>query len=322
MLIRKWYFVSVLAAIGLFTTDLATAEEGGSGHYLPGATSSFIDAFPGKPGWAVANYFTVYDASAGGSRQLELGGQVALGVHAKVYANTFAAIYTSKLQLLGGNYGAGAAIPFVWLDVKGRLSVGGASVSASDHANGIGDIALIPFMLGWNKMDGQLKYDVRLGVYTPTGSFEEGQLANTGKNYWTFEPSASVSYLSHKIGLEATAFAGFDFNTKNTATDYQSGHSFHIETTLAEHLPLLGGVVGAGATAFYYQQITDDSGSGAQLGDFVGHTVGVGPVLSYVTKLGKNKQIDFAAEIKWLPELDVEKRLDGDYVWFKLGLIF
>jgi hypothetical protein len=28
------------------------------------------------------------------------------------------------------------------------------------------------------------------------------------------------------------------------------------------------------------------------------------------------------AEIKWLPELDVDKRFDGDYIWFKLGVLF
>jgi hypothetical protein len=77
--------------------------------------------------------------------------------------------------------------------------------------------------------------------------------------------------------------------------------------------------VGIGANAFYYQQITGDSGSGARLGDFEGMTLGVGPVLSYVRPIG-NAQL--LAEVKWLPELDVDRRLKGDYVWFKLGVAF
>jgi hypothetical protein len=28
------------------------------------------------------------------------------------------------------------------------------------------------------------------------------------------------------------------------------------------------------------------------------------------------------AEVKWLSELEVDKRLKGDYVWFKLALLF
>jgi len=47
--------------------------------------------------------------------------------------------------------------------------------------------------------------------------------------------------------------------------------------------------------------------------------LGIGPVLSYITKIwGK----DLVAEVKWLPELDVKNRLEGDYIWFKLGMAF
>ena len=28
------------------------------------------------------------------------------------------------------------------------------------------------------------------------------------------------------------------------------------------------------------------------------------------------------AEVKWLPELDTDRRMEGDYVWFKLGFLF
>ena len=77
-----------------------------------------------------------------------------------------------------------------------------------------------------------------------------------------------------------------------------------------------------GAGAFYYQQISADGGSGASLGDFEGHTTGVGPVLSYTTKIGRSRTTDFVAEIKWLPELDVQHRLQGDLIWFKLAFVF
>ena len=45
----------------------------------------------------------------------------------------------------------------------------------------------------------------------------------------------------------------------------------------------------------------------------------MGPVLSYACKVGGR---DLVAEVKWLPEFDVEKRTKGDYIWFKLGLVF
>ncbi len=295
------------------------AEEGGSGHYTPGATASFFDTLPGKPGLALANFFNYYDASAGITRQLPFAGSLTANIDATCYADILMAIYQTPLKLLGGSYAVATAIPYVWLEIKGNVSRGGRTISLRDSANGIGDIVVYPFMLGWVGLNGDLKYDARLGIYTPTGDYEKGKLANLGKNYWTFEPAVSLSYISSKIGLEVSAFAGMDFNTKNNETEYQTGSQFHLDFTVAEHLPLLGGVVGVGANGFYYQQITGDSGSGAKLGDFKGRTLGIGPVVSYMTKIwGK----DLVAEAKWLPEIDVEKRLKGNYVWFKLGMLF
>jgi len=55
------------------------------------------------------------------------------------------------------------------------------------------------------------------------------------------------------------------------------------------------------------------------LGDFEGRTLGVGPVLSYAFKVAET---DVALEVKWLPELDTENRLEGDYVWVKAAILF
>jgi hypothetical protein len=313
-----------LVALGIMLPLFAHAEEGGSGHYMPGGAASFIDALPGKPGLAIANFFNFYDGSASTSRQLPFGGLVTAGLDATAYSDTVVALYQTPLKLLGGYYAVGVVIPYVWMRAKGEVQVtgpGGVTITSTvrDTANGIGDITLYPFMLGWIGLNGDLKYDARLGIYAPTGDYDKGKLANLGKNYWTFEPLVSLSYISSKIGLELSAFAGMDFNTKNHKTDYQTGAQFHLDFTAAEHLPLLGGIIGVGANGFYYQQISGDSGSGASLGDFKGRTLGIGPVVSYAKKILKK---DLVAEIKWLPELEVKKRLKGDYIWFKLGMVF
>ncbi len=300
----------------------AHAEEGGSGHYMPGANASFIDGLPGKPGLAVANFFAYYNASADVSK---LGGLAVAGIDATAYADTVVALYRTPLTLLGGSYVVGVAVPYVWMTVKGHVQLTGPAggtitIKKRDTANGFGDVTAYPFMLGWTGLGGDLKYDVRLGIYVPTGEYHEGDLANVGKNYWTFEPLVSLNYLNSKMGLEVSAFAGVDFNTKNNDTEYRTGDQFHLDITVAEHLPLFGGLIGVGATGFYYQQINGDSGSGAEfLGDFKGRTSGIGPVLSYVTKIWKK---DIVAEVKWLREFDVKNRLEGDYVWFKLAMQF
>ena len=80
-------------------------------------------------------------------------------------------------------------------------------------------------------------------------------------------------------------------------------------------LPVGSGFLGIGAEAFYLDQVTADSGRGARLGDFQGRTAGIGPVLTYILPRGKETLV---AELRWLPELDVQNRLEGDYVWLKV----
>jgi hypothetical protein len=45
-------------------------------------------------------------------------------------------------------------------------------------------------------------------------------------------------------------------------------------------------------------------------------------VLSYTTKIGQAKTTDLVMEVKWLPESDVEGRLEGDIIWAKVALVF
>jgi hypothetical protein len=298
------------------------AEEGGSGHYTPGATASFVDALLDKPGWAYANQGLYYGGDFSGKKGLPLGANLAGNVDATSYADINVLLYQSDLQLFGGYYAACAAIPFVRMDidVSGALTgPRGRSVTrqTSDRAEGLGDIYLAPFMLGWKK--GDLKYDARLGFYAPTGEYDKNDLANVGKNYWTLEPAVSLSYLGSKNGIEVTTFAGVDFNSENQDTDYQTGEQVHLDMTVAQHLPLGKAIAGVGANGFYYQQVTGDSSDTSRLGDFKARTAGVGPVLSYATKVSGH---DLVLEVKWLPELDVEHRLEGDYVWVKAAVIF
>lgn len=314
----------LMAALMLLTTS--RAEEGGSGHYAPGSVASFIDAFPNKPGgFTAVNYFTYYDASASASRPLLFGAFLTGGIDATVYADTISLWYQAPWDVLSGGLAVGVAVPWVWMEVSGsaqRIGINGRPgqvIQRDDSVNGLGDISFIPFMLGWTNLLKDLTIDERITVYAPTGSYDKNRLANPGLNYWTVEPGIMASWLSSTLGTEFSLYTGIDFNTRNDATDYTSGTAVHIDGTLAQHLPLGKGFIGVGANGFFYQQLTGDTGSGTLLGSFTGMTTGVGPVLSYILPMGKN---NLFAEVKWLNEVDVEKRLKGNYVWFKLGIQF
>jgi hypothetical protein len=307
---------ALVGALALATT-VARADEGGAGHYAPGSFASFIDVLPDKPGLGVFNYFTYYNGDANASRPIPIAGQIAANVSATAYAETIGAFWVTPLKIFGGNYAPGVAVPFVWNEVSATVQIGNRSVSRSGYASGLGDIEFWPVAISWSAISNDLHIDFFGGIYAPSGSYDKNQLANQGFNYWTFEPGLMVSYLGNKNGFEASTYIGYDINTENNATGYQSGDVFHIDATVAQHLPLGKGFVGVGASGFYLQQTTGDSGG--RLGSFKEETAGVGPTLSYAAQFTKWA---FAAQVTWLPQISTENTLSGNYIWFKLGVQF
>ena len=140
--IMKWSLI----AIAMLIPFSAHAEEGGSGHYLPGAAADFIDALPGKPGWAIVNFVNYYSASASAGKQMPYGGTISAGLDARAYSDTIVGVYQTQLQLLGGSYAVGVAIPYVWVDVTGNIlftgPFGGTRTgSVSDRPRGVSSIS-------------------------------------------------------------------------------------------------------------------------------------------------------------------------------------
>ena len=294
---------------------LLRAEEGGSGHYLPGAMASFVDGVPPKETFIARYNMVYYSGDIAANEPLPIAGVNTLGADATSWAHGLSLLWRPALELgERWSYAMSATIPFVWMDVTANVTAGGTSVRRTSSLEGLGDVVLMPLMLNYN-VSSNLNLNFRTGLYAPTGDYEAGRLANTSKNFWTFEPTLGLMYFGVNNGIEASMFLGADFNTENPDTDYQSGTQLHVDGTLAQHFPLFKGLAGVGVNGFWYEQVTGDSGAGATFGDFEARTAGLGPVLSYAFKLGK---VDMIAEAKWLRELETMKRLEGDTVWFKL----
>ena len=172
--------------------------------------------------------------------------------------------------------------------------------------SGFGDLTVVPVMLAWKSDDWQ--YDFLMPVYAPTGSYQIGRLGNTGLNYWTFDPIVGAAYSNAKSGFNAAAHLGYAINTENNATQYKSGNYLHLDTAVQQIFPLGSGCANIGAEAWYFEQVTCDSGAGATLGCFKGRTAGIGPVLGYIQPIGNEKLL---FEFKWLPELDTQEPPEG-----------
>ncbi len=138
----------------------------------------------------------------------------------KATANVFRFIYVTTQQVLGGFWGMHAFIPVVNLDVT--------VPSLSQKKTGIGDIIVDPFILSWHSKNWHAA--TGLDIYLPTGGYDSRDLANIGRNYWTFEPIAAFTYMSDS-SFDISAKFMYDFNTKNNDTDYASGQEFHVDYT-------------------------------------------------------------------------------------------
>ncbi len=249
-------------------------------------------------------------------KQFTLGGQMDISVDSKARIDTLSFIYTTPWKLFGGTYSVAVALPLLSVETNVNLNaqVAGKEVHVRQSASsfGISDIVVVPGMIGWH--NGYWHWMTGLNIYCPTGDYSPSDLAPLGKNFWTFEPVAGLTYLNEKYGQEVSLLTGLDFNTKNQDTDYQTGTQWFIEGLISQHLP---GGFAVGATAFYYRQIADDSGSGAAFGGFRAESFAWGPSLQYITKI---KGRDLAMDVKWLHETNAVNRIKGNAIWLNVSI--
>ncbi len=231
-------FIVLIAAVVLILpaafTDRASATEGGGGAYPNGAEDFMVGALP-PPGTYFKNYMTYYTASTFKDN------------------NGNDLIPRFQAQRVCRN----AEADLCDQDRDPRRQLGDARLSAArlrgrhdrrptDDRWGLGDIIVDPFILGWHFPN--FHVTTGLDIYIPTGTYNQDHLANTGRNYWTFEPIVAMTYLSDS-GFELSAKFMYDFNTENDDTNYQSGQEFHFDYTVGYHI---GKQWAVGLGGYYY----------------------------------------------------------------------
>jgi hypothetical protein len=97
------------------------------------------------------------------------------------------------------------------------------------------------------------------------GAYEPDRLSNLGIGHGAIDAGGGYTYFNPETGREASATLGFTYNFENTDTDYKNGVDMHLDWGASQ---FLNEHFFVGAVGYYYQQLTDDSGSGATLGPF------------------------------------------------------
>ena len=301
-LVRCLYALSALVALS--ATQTAHAVEGGVDTYVPGVYGNLGLAIFPEPGFYYVN-FTIF--SQGDVDVAARQGRVHTDISDTIVANDFVPVYVSELEILGANYWAAVGIPVEYVESDATVEAGSITRPILDGSNsGLGDLYLVPFGLSWKVED--LHILLYLGINTPVGEYDVNNDVNLGLNYWAFDTNVGVSWeLPENFELDLNL--GFLANLKNTATDYQSGNSIHLDYTIGYNVTKRFQV---GLSGYTYYQVTGDSGSGATLGSFKGEAVGIGPSLSYT--FGDPEGFFFFTDVTWLHDVHAENRIKSDWV--------
>lgn len=305
----------LIITILLCSLPAVHASEGGSSGYLQGSYGDFANGMIGSSGFYMRNDLFFSDTSIG---VRVLGGGIDGGVdHQQVVGNLLKLAYVSDFKIWGGQYNASMATPVVLnASVSGGVSSGGTSVYRSGDVSGIGDIYITPVALAWGWENHHL--NANLSFVLPTGGYDPSRLLNTGRNYWSFDPTVYYTWLDPKRGHEVSFALGYTINSENPDTDYTTGDELHLDWMLAQHFSESFAI---GLTGYLYEQVTGDKGGalGFQVSDFKGRGIGIGPAVLYGAKIA-GKEMTFI--LKWITDLESKNRMDGDLLMLSTAFKF
>jgi len=308
-------FTIFLLLLGVVSARSAFAGEGGSSHYMPGTMGDFAMALIGPKGFYVRNDLMYFQ---GNINAVTLGNRIYGSASQDVWVDMLKGIYLYGGGLFGGRIGMVVSVPIVInAEVSGEL-VSPLQGERSGSRSGIADLSFTTFL---NWASGNANYSAGLNIFLPVGSYDEDRIINLGRNYWSFDPVFTFTWLHPKRGHELSLTTGLMFNTKNEATDYSSGTEWHLDFMASQHFSkrLAVGVEGS-----MLQGVRDDSGAlldranvvlpalGLQpLGGFRAQYFGIGPAV-VVSPTIAGKDVNFIA--KYLFDVTHENRFDSDYL--------
>ena len=300
-----------IAALTTIPNRSAIAAEGGGGFYLLGQRGQGAAVLPPVEGVFFAMPTYVYSGDVAGSQPLEVGGAATLGLDADVLVVMPTALWMTPIDFLGGDLGFSATFVYGNADLTANFAVaipglGDSNFGDEDDRWAMGDPVANAF-LGWTGEN--YAYALTFSVNIPAGDYDVGRLSNVAINYWAADITAAGTWLFPKSQVELSGATGFTFNDENDDTEYETGTEFHLEGAAYYQFSQ---TFSAGLNAYYYNQLTADSGDGAVLGDLEGEVTAIGPGLSGTFMVGP---APVSVSFRYYSEFVVKNRLKGEAAW-------
>jgi hypothetical protein len=311
--------IGVAAALMLIvpSANVAFGAEGGLGRPISGASiNPYAGLVPPLPGFSVGVTEAYYDASIGGGTTVPVGINLTLGIDLKVSFTPISIVYIWPTKSKEWNFASAINIPLAYVEAKATVTIGPLTGQVKDHDFGLFDIVIVPIIASYHISEtDHLAFN--FAVWAPTGAYDKNRLANLSTNTWTFIPGVAYTKIFPTANIELSAAWSLQFDTENTATHYQNGVLSDLEATAIKRFKSDFGI---GVIGSWIQQLNDDGGTTAdRLNGFAGRAFGVGPVVTYSTKVGKSL-VDFNG--RWVHEFDNHNRPEGDLFQLSANLKF
>ncbi|VVP68763.1 hypothetical protein PS918_00795 [Pseudomonas fluorescens] len=312
----KPFIVRPLLVLSMVTgSPLLLAAEGGVGRPITGLqVFSNAGVVPPAPGWVMSLTSFWYDGDLKGNVQVPIAGALSAGVDMKVSYTLANFTHVWDTGKGAWNFASAIGVPVQYTDVTASVTgPRGRTLGTEDKATQFADALVTPIAAGYH-FDEVNHISFSLPIYVPTGAYNQNRLANAGQNNYTFMPTVAFSHLDGKGG-EFTVMSSLEIYTENDDTDYRTGNIFTLDALWTHGF---GNGWSAGMAAGYIQQVTDDSGSGAN-GGFRGRSVGAGPAVGWSGKFA-DAQANLSA--RWIPEFDTKNRPEGNGISVNMTLAF
>jgi len=300
-----------------FSDTRAFAVEGGLGRPISGMQiAPFAGVIPPEPGLAVATGETYYSGSIGGGLNVPIAGLLVANVDMKAAFTPIALFYIWPTPTKEWNFASVVSFPLAWLEVTADFSLGPFAVRKKESMFGLFDLVFTPIVASHHFSQND-HLALSFTFWAPTGSYQKGRLVNLSQNTWTFIPGVAYTKIMPKGNIELTGIWQMEFDTEDHATRFQNGILSDLEGLAIKRFK---NGFGIGFVESWIQQVTDDEGTAADaLNGFLGRAFGIGPIVTYSTKLGKS-HLDLSA--RWIHDFDVSKRVEGDAFNFSASLKF
>jgi hypothetical protein len=302
--------------IVLSFANSALAVEGGVGRPISGAAiAPYAGLVPPEPGFAVMIGEAYYDGSFSGA--IPLGNfNITLGIDMVVSFTPFALSYIWPTTSKEWNFASAVSFPLAYVEVEANATLRSFSGRKTDRTFGLFDLAFTPLVASYHiSQTDHVAFSIT--VWAPTGSYDPNRLAVLSLNNWTVIPGLAYTKIFPKQNIELTGIWQLQFYTENPATNYQNGVLSDLEAIVIKRFKCGAGI---GVVGSWIEQLSDDSGPTAdRFHGFSGRAFGVGPIITYTTKVGKSL-LDLNA--RFIPEFGNEKRVEGNLFQFAATLKF